>query len=132
MSHYAKVCNGFVVQVIVAEADFFDNFVDTTPGTWLQTSYNTRGGIHYGPDGKPDGGIALRANYAGIGMIYDSINDVFHLSRPKDRNGILCNSFTIGSPDWLWKPPVPYPDDQAIYEWDEPTQTWNLLTTTVV
>ena len=79
MSHYAKVNNGIVVSVIVAEADFFTNghFVDTSPGTWIQTSYNTRGGVHYGQDGQPDGGVALRGNYAGIGYIYDATNDVF-------------------------------------------------------
>ena len=67
MSHYAKVVDGKVTQVIVAEADFFETFVDSSPGEWIQTSYNTRGGVHYGPDGTPDGGVALRANYAGIG-----------------------------------------------------------------
>ena len=58
MSHFAKVLDGKVVQVIVAELEFFDTFVDSSPGQWIQTSYNTRGGVHYGPDGKPDGGIA--------------------------------------------------------------------------
>jgi len=50
MSHYAKVVTGIVTQVIVAEADFFDTFVDTSPGEWIQTSYNTRCGVHYGED----------------------------------------------------------------------------------
>jgi len=124
MSHYAKVCNGIVTQVIVAEADFFNNFIDTTPGTWIQTSYNTKGGIHYGPDGNPDNGIALRANYAGIGFIYDSKNDVFYAPRPIDHAGVLCKSFTIEAPTWLWEAPIPYPNDGKFYIWDETTKSW--------
>jgi hypothetical protein len=76
MSHYAKVENGIVVNVIVAEQDVIDSgmFGDG----WVQTSYNTRDGIHYGQDGLPDDGIPLRKNYAGIGYIYDSILDEFN------------------------------------------------------
>ena len=47
MAHYAKVTNGKVVKVIVADASFFNNFIDDSPGKWVQTSYNTRGGVHY-------------------------------------------------------------------------------------
>ena len=50
MAHYAKVLDGKVINVIVAEKEFFDTFVDDTPGEWIQTSYNTRGGIHYQPN----------------------------------------------------------------------------------
>jgi len=53
VSHFAKVCDSKVTQVIVAEPEFFDTFVDSSPGEWIQTSYNTRGGVHYGPDGQP-------------------------------------------------------------------------------
>ena len=66
MAHYAKVNGGIVEQVIVAEADFFDTFVDSSPGQWIQTSYNTHGGVH------ANGGTPLRKNYAGIGFTYDS------------------------------------------------------------
>ena len=124
MSHYAKVVNGVVAQVIVAEADFFVTFVDSSPGEWIQTSYNTCGGIHYGQDGKPDNGVALRANYAGIGSVYDVKNDVFHAPRPIDRNNISCASWTISAPTWLWNPPVVMPTDEKLYVWDEPTKTW--------
>ena len=75
MAHYAKVVDSKVIQVIVAEAEFFDTFVDTTPGTWLQTSYNTHGNQH--PEGRP-----LRGNYAGIGYTYDHLNDVFYPPQP--------------------------------------------------
>ena len=70
MSHFAKVLDGKVVNVIVAEQEFFDTFVDSSPGTWLQTSYNTSGGKH--PEGRP-----LRKNYAGIGYTYDPVRDAF-------------------------------------------------------
>ena len=74
MAHYAEVKDGVVVNVIVAEEDF----IKTLPGKWIQTSYNTRGGIHYGHDGQPDGGIPLRKNYASIGSIYDEELDAFY------------------------------------------------------
>ena len=70
MAHFAKVSNGVVVQVIVAEPEFFQTFVDTSPGEWIQTSYNTHGGQH--PEGRP-----LRKNYAGIGYTYDRTRDAF-------------------------------------------------------
>ena len=76
MSHFAKVLNGIVTQVIVAETEFFDTFVDTTPGEWIQTSYNTRGGQH--PDGRP-----LRKNFAGIGFTYDVERDAFIPPKPE-------------------------------------------------
>lgn len=76
MSHYCKVVNGIVTQVIVAEPEFFDTFVDSSPGEWIQTSYNTRGGQH--PEGKP-----LRKNYAGIGFTYDTERDAFIPPKPE-------------------------------------------------
>lgn len=82
MGHFAKVLDGKVIQVIVAEPEFFNTFVDSSPGQWIQTSYNTRGNVHYGPDGQPDGGVALRGNYAGIGFTYDAQNDVFYAPQP--------------------------------------------------
>ena len=70
MAHYAKVLDGKVVNVIVAEAEFFDTFVDTEPGNWIQTSYNTYGNQHYGYDSNGDyvvdGGTALRGNFEGV------------------------------------------------------------------
>ena len=59
MAHFAKVLDGKVIQVIVAEQEFIDTFVDETPGKWIQTSYNTKGGQHL------LGGTPLRKNYAG-------------------------------------------------------------------
>ena len=120
MAHHAKVLDGKVIQVIVAEASFFDTFVDSSPGQWIQTSYNTRGGIHYGLDGEPDGGEALRGNYAGIGYTYDQTHDVFYAPQP-------YASWTLSQTTWLWKPPVAYPDDGELYAWDEATVSWKLF-----
>jgi hypothetical protein len=115
MGHFAKVENGIVTQVIVAEQDFIDSGV--VGHGWVQTSYNTRGGVHYGQDGQPDGGVALRANYAGIGFTYDQNNDVFYAPQPYP-------SWTISAPNWTWTPPVPYPNDGKLYLWNEETTLW--------
>ena len=113
MSHFAKVLDGKVVQVIVAEPEFFNTFVDTSAGTWLQTSYNTRGNQH--PENRP-----LRGNYAGIGFNYDHVNDVFYAPQ-------LYPSWTLNQSTWLWESPIPYPTDDKYYKWDEPTQTWVVI-----
>ena len=122
MSHFAKVLDGRVIQVIVAEPEFFNTFVDSSPGQWLQTSYNTRGGVHYGPDGEPDGGVALRGNYAGIGYTYDQENDVFYAPQP-------YASWILSQTTWLWEPPVAYPIDEKKYVWDEDTVSWKAVPT---
>jgi len=119
MGHYAKVQNGIVSQVIVAEAEFFDTFVDSSPGQWIQTSYNTKGGVHYGQDGEPDGGEPLRKNYAGIGYTYDAARDAFIPPQP-------FASWTLNETTCLWEAPVAYPDDGNMYIWDEDTTSWVL------
>ena len=125
MSHYAKVVNGTVTQVIVAEAEFFQTFVDTSPGEWIQTSYNTRGNVHYAPNSnEPDGGVALRGNYAGIGYTYDRAHDVFYPPSPYPSWSISSST------NWTWKPPVAMPSDAGTgtppkaYRWDEATTSW--------
>lgn len=115
MSHFAQVINGIVQQVIVAEQDFINTFPDKE--TWIQTSYNTRAGIHWDSEGKPDGGIALRGNYAGIGYIYDAVNDVFYSPQP-------FPSWKISAPTWQWQPPIDPPLDGKIYQWDESNLSW--------
>jgi hypothetical protein len=113
MAHYAKVKDGVVTQVIVAEADFFDTFVDSEPGEWIQTSYNTRGGQHYDPEtGEVDDGTPLRKNYAGIGFTYDRDRDAFIPPQP-------FASWTLNDDSCLWECPIAYPDDGAMYIWDE-------------
>ena len=121
MAHYAKVEDGIVTRVIVAEEDFFDTFVDDSPGEWIQTSYNTRGNKHYDPDtGLEDNGIPLRYNYAGIGFSYDADKNAF--IPPK-----LFDSWTLNENTCLWEPPVAYPDDGQGYVWNEDTTSWDLL-----
>jgi hypothetical protein len=110
MAHFAKVNNGIVEQVIVAEPEFFQTFVDTSPGEWIQTSYNTHGGQH--PEGRP-----LRKNYAGIGYTYDRERDAFIPPKP-------FASWELNEDTCLWDAPVPYPDDDKLYNWDEPTTSW--------
>ncbi|MFZ9326464.1 MAG: hypothetical protein ACO24H_03255 [Polynucleobacter sp.] len=110
MSHFAKVVDNLVTQVIVAEPEFFDNFVDSTPGEWIQTSYNTKGGQH--PEDRP-----LRKNYAGIGYTYDREKDAFIPPKP-------YNSWVLDEDTCLWHAPTPRPDDENSYQWDETTQTW--------
>lgn len=114
MSHFAKVTDGKVTQVIVAEQEFFDTFVDSSPGTWIQTSYNTHGNQH--PNGTP-----LRGNYAGIGYTYDSVNDVFYAPQP-------FPSWTLNNSTWLWEAPVAYPTDGKVYKWNESITNWEEVT----
>jgi hypothetical protein len=111
MSHYAKVLNGIVQQVIVAEAEFFQTFVDTSPGEWIQTSYNTYGGQH------KNGGTPLRKNYAGIGFTYDRTKDAFIPPKP-------FASWTLNEDTCLWDAPTSMPTDGKFYEWDESTTSW--------
>ncbi len=121
MSHFAKVNNGVVEQVIVAEQEFFDTFVDSSPGVWIQTSYNTRGGVHY-TEGQPsaDQSKALRKNYAGIGYSYDATRDAFIPPKP-------YASWMLDEQTCLWNAPVPYPLDDKPYQWNETTQTWDAV-----
>ena len=122
MAHFAKVVNGTVEQVIVAEPEFFDTFVDSSPGEWIQTSYNTRGGVHYSPEtGEPDGGVALRKNYAGVGFTYDAAKDAFIPPKP-------YNSWILNEETCLWEAPVAYPEDGQMYVWNEDTTNWDLVT----
>jgi len=120
MSHYARVENGTVTQVIVAEQDFINTGAVGDPASWIQTSYNTHGGVHYGADGQPDGGQALRGNYAGIGYTYDSVNDVFYPPSPYP-------SWVISSAsNWQWTAPVPMPAaiEGSYWTWNENTTSW--------
>jgi hypothetical protein len=110
MSHFAKVLDGKVTQVIVAEPEFFETFVDSSPGQWIQTSYNTHGGQH--PEGRP-----LRKNYAGVGYTYDAVRDAFIPPQP-------FASWTLNEDTCLWDSPVAYPTDGKMYHWDEPTTSW--------
>jgi hypothetical protein len=111
MAHFAKVQDGIVTQVIVAEQEFFDTFVDSSPGQWIQTSYNTHGGVH------ANGGTPLRKNYAGIGFTYDAGRDAF--IPPK-----LYSKWVLNETTCLWDAPIPAPNDGKRYSWDDNSGTW--------
>jgi hypothetical protein len=108
MSHYAKVENGIVTQVIVAEQDVIDSGLFGTG--WVQTSYNTHGGQH--PENRP-----MRKNYAGVGFSYDSQKDAFIPPKP-------FASWTLNEETCLWDCPVAYPTDGKVYIWNEDQQQW--------
>ena len=123
MAHFAKLDKNNIVTFVTvgSNADRGDEqaLSERTGDTYKQTSYNTRGGVHYGQDGQPDGGVAFRANYAGIGYTYDPINDVFYAPQPYP-------SWTISEPAWIWQAPIPMPQDGNVYVWDEDTLSWVL------
>jgi hypothetical protein len=111
MSHYAKVLNGLVTQVIVAEPEFFETFVDSSPGEWIQTSYNTLGGVH------KTGGTPLRGNFAGTGFTYNRELDAFIPPKP-------YASWVLNEETFSWNAPIAYPDDGKRYRWNEDSLSW--------
>jgi hypothetical protein len=112
MAHFAKVENGIVTQVIVAVPAFINLLPDFD--SWIQTSYNTYGGLHN------YGGTPLRKNYAGVGYTYDSVKDAF--IPPKQFNSWVLNEETC-----LWEPPIEYPNDEKMYRWNEEITNWDLI-----
>lgn len=108
MTYFAKVENGIVTDVIRITQDVVNSGLWGNPAEWIETSYNTRGGIYYIPNSDPlepdpDQSKALRANYAGIGYTYDSVNDVFYAPKPEG------TGWVIGPPTWEWKNIEPTP-----------------------
>jgi len=105
MTIYAKVNNAIVENIIVATPDFFEHFVDSTPGTYIET--------------KEDGSI--RKNYAGIGFSYDSTKDAFIPPQPYP-------SWILNESTCQWVCPVAYPDETKLYNWNETTKAWDEVT----
>ena len=119
MSHFAKVKNNLVETVIVAEQNFVDLLPSESGVTWIQTSYNTRGGVHYAPNSNTaDGGVALRKNYAGIGYTYDLGRDAFYAPKP-------YSSWVLNETTCIWEAPVAYPNDGKLYHWNESNLAWD-------
>lgn len=124
MSHFAKLdSNNIVIFVTVGRQEDDgkeQELCDRTGDRYVQTSYNTRSGIHYDPaTGEPsvDQSKAFRKNYAGIGYTYDETRDAF--IPPKPHKDWLLNEFSCD-----WEPPIPYPTDHKIYNWDEVDKQW--------
>lgn len=115
MAHFAKVQSGVVTQVIVAEPEFFDTFVDSSPGEWIQTSYNTHGGVH------TTGGTPLRKNFAGVGFTYSHERDAFIPPKP-------FPSWVLNDETCLWDAPIACPADGKYYTWNEATTSWTEVT----
>lgn len=108
MSHFAKVENGLVTQVIVAEEDFISTGALGDPAAWIQTSYNTHANQH--PEGRP-----LHKNYAGIGYTWDGTG--FAAPQP-------FPSWNMNSESYIWEAPIAMPTDGKQYSWNEETQEW--------
>ena len=124
MAHFALLDENNIVTFVTVGRDEDDgNEAELSARTgqvYKQTSYNTRGGVYYLPNSNtpgPDQSKAFRKNYAGIGYTYDDVIDGF--IPPKPYPSWLLNTTT-----GLWDPPVPYPTDGKMYEWDEATQSW--------
>ena len=129
MAHFAKVVKGVVQQVIVAEPEFFETFIDDTPGEWVKTSFNMRGGVYHDPStGSPADDQSVitgdeareRKNFASLGDVYDSVADVFYRPQPFD-------SWTLNTTSYVWEAPVPYPDS-GYHTWNEAEQRWDEVT----
>ena len=116
MAHFAKVENGIVTQVIVAEQEFINSGAVGNPENWIQTSYNTYGGVHL------LGGTPLRKNYAGIGFSYNAEIDAFIPPKPLE-----YESWVLNEEKCIWEPPVERPDDGNLYYWNEELLEWALL-----
>lgn len=115
MAHFARVEENIVTEIIVAEQDFINTLSDRH--LWIQTSYNTLGGVHYDSNRQPDGKPALRMNYASIGGTYDPIKDAFIHRKP-------FPSWSLNDTTCLWEAPIPMPIDGKIYNWNEDLLQW--------
>jgi hypothetical protein len=112
MSHFAQIdSNNIVTQVLVIEQEVIDTGLFGEPSSFVQTSYNTYGGVH------KLGGTPLRKNYAGIGYTYDSGRDAFIPPKP-------YNSWVLNETTCLWDAPVAMPTDEKMYTWDENSTNW--------
>jgi hypothetical protein len=112
MSHFAKVEDGIVTQVIVIEQDVLNTGHWGDPASWVQTSYNTHGGVH------ANGGTPLRKNFAGIGYTYDAGRDAFVPPKP-------FASWVLNEDTCLWDAPTPMPVEEGkFFAWDEDTVSW--------
>ena len=127
MSHFAKLDENNVVTFVTVGRQEDDGLeaelTERTGDVYKQTSYNTRGGVHYDPEtGEPseDQSKALRFNYAGIGYTYDADRDAFIPPKPFE-------SWVLDEDTCLWEAPLPYPEDGATYYWNEELFSWEFV-----
>ncbi len=112
MAHYAHITNGIVDQVIVIDAETLATGNWGNPSEWIQTSYNTHGGVH------ATGGSPLRKNYAGVGYTYDSNRDAFIPVKP-------FASWLLNETTCLWGAPTAMlVVEGKRFTWDEETLSW--------
>jgi hypothetical protein len=107
MAHFAEIVDGVVERVIVADTKEWCEA--NLGGTWVQTSYNTQGGVH------SQGGTPLHKNYAGVGYTWDGTG--FFAPQP-------YASWTLDEETYLWQAPVAMPTDGNLYTWNEETTSW--------
>jgi len=124
MSHFAKLDeNNVVIFVTVGRQEDDgkeEELFERTGDVYKQTSYNTRGGIHYNPEtGEPseDQSKAFRKNYSGVGFTYDEDRDAFIPPKPFD-------SWILNEETCWWESPIPYPENGGVYSWNEENQSW--------
>ncbi len=122
MAHYAVLnMNNVVTEIIVGKNENDTNtnwelyYQNIKTQICKRTSYNTLGGVH------KNGGTPFRKNYASIGYTYDEIRDAFIPPKPYE-------SWILNEDSCLWEAPVEYPNDGEQYNWNEETQTWDLIT----
>jgi hypothetical protein len=115
MTHFARVQDGTVTEVIVIKQDMIDTGLWGPPQEWIQTSYNTHAGVH------TQGGTPLRKNYAGVGYSYDEALDAFIPPKPFD-------SWILDETTCHWKAPVECPQDDNRYIWNEQDLLWERYT----
>lgn len=116
MAHFAKVENGIVTQVIVAEQEFINSGAVGNPENWIQTSYNTYAGVHL------LGGTPLRKNFAGVGFTYNVEKDAFIPPKP-----LQYESWVLNEEKYIWEAPLEMPKDNKAYYWNEEQLEWVLL-----
>ena len=128
MAYYAELDNNNIVTKVRTGAseevvDLERIYTERFGKVHKRTSYNTRGGVHYNPETNElseDQSKAFRKNYAGVGFTYDKNRDAFIPPKP-------YASWTLNEETCLWESPVPHPNDGQIYNWNEETQTWDLI-----
>jgi len=123
MTHFARVTNGIVTEVLVIDEETINTGLWGDPSEWVQTSYGTMEGVHYDEYGKPSKHQekAIRGSFAGIGYIYDSVKDAFYPPNPP------FPSWSISKDEKWWSAPVPKPtpsSDLYAVVWEEETLSW--------